>query len=350
MNDAAFQDLEIISRAVGNFPDMVQGGGGNTSVKINDELMAVKASGYKLNQVTRSEGFVVVNYKDIKDYFDRADLDSGIDYEKDSTAFLKKSVVKVEGLKELRPSVEAGFHSILQKYVIHSHAVYVNILCCSKKGEEIIREIFSGKPYCFLWIPYINPGFYLTLKIREALERHMKSGRKFPKAIFMENHGLIVNSDSREEVIRLHEEVNESIKKSLHITEPYPEMSIEKIDDNTFMSRTAYLKDFFKNNSISSDFFDKNALYPDQLVYLNDNISLDNNENKLNINTKTGEITYRTSFQEALAMEETLLAYIYILKKIEEKRLSIKRMTLEEIGFIKNWESEKYRKALIKRS
>ncbi|MDK2879060.1 MAG: hypothetical protein PWR06_1776 [Thermoanaerobacteraceae bacterium] len=348
MHDAAFQELEIISRAVGNFPDMVQGGGGNTSVKLNDELMAVKASGYKLKQVTRNEGFVLVNYKDIKDYFARADLNSDIDYEKDSTAFLKKSVVKVEGLRDLRPSVEAGFHSILLKYVIHSHSVYANILCCSKNGEEIIRKVFSGKHYNILWVPYVNPGFYLTLKIHEVLEHHIKNGGRFPKAIFMENHGLIINSDSREEVIRLHEEVNESIKKYLHITEPYPEMSIEKIDDNTFMSRTAYLNDFFKNNSISSDYFEKIALYPDQLVYLNDNISIDGVENKLNINTKTGEITYKASYQDALTMEETLLGYIYVVKNIKERNLPIKTMTPKEISFIKNWESEKYRKTVIK--
>jgi len=348
MNDAAFQDLEIISGAVGNSPDMVQGGGGNTSVKLNDELMAVKASGYKLKQVTRSEGFVVVNYKDIKEYFAKVDLNSGIDYEKDSTAFLKKCVVKLEGIKELRPSVEAGFHSILDKYVIHSHSVYANILCCSKKGEEIIGEIFSGKPYDILRVPYVNPGFLLTLKIQEGLEQHMKNGKKFPKAIFMENHGLIVNSDCREEAIRLHEEVNDSIKKYLHIAEPYPKILIEKIDDNTFMSRTAYLNDFFKSSSISSGFFDKNAIYPDQLVYLNDNISVDGMDNKVNIRIGTGEITYKASYREALTMEETLLGYVYVVSKINQYGLPIKTMTLEETGFIKGWESEKYRKTFTK--
>lgn len=347
MDDAAFKDLETISGAVGNFPDMVQGGGGNTSVKLNDELMAVKASGYKLKQVTRSEGFVVVNYKDIKEYFAKVDLNSGIDYEKDSTAFLKKCVVKLEGIKELRPSVEAGFHSIMDKYVIHSHSVYANILCCSRNGEEIIGEIFSGKPYDILWVPYVNPGFLLTLKIRKGLEQHMKNGRKFPKAIFMENHGLIVNSDCREEVMRLHEEVNGSIKRYLHIAEPYPEIQLQKIDDNTFMSRTAYLNDFFRGSGISSGFFDKNVLYPDQLVYLNDNISVDGTENKINIRTRTGEITYRASCQEALAMEETLLGYVYVVSKMKQYGLPMKTMTPEETGFIKGWESEKYRKTFI---
>ncbi|AYO30140.1 class II aldolase [Biomaibacter acetigenes] len=348
MHDAAFQELEIISQAVGNFPDMVQGGGGNTSVKLNDELMAVKASGYKLKQVTRSEGFVLVNYKDIKDYFARADLNSDIDYEKDSTAFLKKSVVKVEGLRDLRPSVEAGFHSILLKYVIHSHSVYANILCCSKKGEEIIRKVFSGKHYNILWVPYVNPGFYLTLKIQEGIKCHIEKGGKFPKVIFMENHGLIVNSDSREEVIKLHEEVNESIKTFLHINSPYPEITLERVNDNTYLSRTTFLTDFFKNNLISPDYFDVVALYPDQLVYLNDNISVDGMDNKLNINTKTGEIIYKSSFSEAMTMEETLLGYVYVVSKIKQCNLPIKTMTPEEIGFIKNWESEKYRKTLIK--
>ena len=62
----SFSQLEKISQIIGNLPQYVQGGGGNTSVKINDELMAVKASGYKLKQITTSEGFVVINYKNIK--------------------------------------------------------------------------------------------------------------------------------------------------------------------------------------------------------------------------------------------------------------------------------------------
>jgi ribulose-5-phosphate 4-epimerase/fuculose-1-phosphate aldolase len=349
MHDERLKELEKISQAVGNSPDLVQGGGGNTSVKLNDKLMAVKASGFKLNQITAKDGFVVVDYKAIKGYYENVDLNLETDYEKDSVEFAKKSIVKIEGLKELRPSVEAGFHSILKTYVIHTHAVYANILCCSKNGQELVQKIFSGKEYAFLWVPHINPGFSLTLKIQEGIRECIENCGKFPQVIFMENHGLIVNSDNCQKCIDLHSEVNESIKTYLGIKEQYPAIELKEIDEKTLISNTKYITDFFKGNKINNSYFDEVALYPDQLVYLNGAVSVDKGGNKLNINTKTGELVYKTHYQEALTIEETLLAYLYVINKIKEWGLPLKTMNEGEKDFINNWESEKYRKSLLKK-
>jgi len=51
---------------------------------------------------------------------------------------------------------------------------------------------------------------------------------------------------------------------------------------------------------------------------------------------------------EAQTMEETLLACIYVIDNINRLGLPLKSMTAEEIDFIKNWESEAYRKSLVK--
>jgi len=344
----SFTQLEKLSQSVGNLPQYVQGGGGNTSVKINDELMAVKASGYKLKQITTEEGFVVVNYKKIKEYYDNVDLSSDFDYEKDSTRFTKENVVKIEGLKELRPSVEAGFHSILKKYVIHTHPVYANIICCSTEGESLMSKIFPRGKWNTLWIPYINPGFFLTIKIKEELDKYNEKS-EYPEIIFMENHGLIVHSDNLEDCIKLHEEVNMRIKDYFNIREEYPKIEILQIFDGVLRSNTEYLVNYFKNKKIENDFFEKYSLYPDQLVYLNDSISLNENErNKLVINSEKGELTYYTNYNEALTIEETLLGYIYVIDNIQKLGLKVKSMSEEGINFIRNWESEKYRKNLAK--
>ena len=59
------KNLEYISKEVGLPIRYTQGGGGNTSVKLDNELMAVgKLSGFKLKQVN-AKGYVVVNYKRI---------------------------------------------------------------------------------------------------------------------------------------------------------------------------------------------------------------------------------------------------------------------------------------------
>ncbi|NLX76873.1 MAG: class II aldolase [Clostridiaceae bacterium] len=342
------KDLERISQAAGRSPDLVQGGGGNTSVKLDDSLMAVKASGYKLSDITTTDGYVVVNYKNIRDYHERVDLSKDTDYEKESGEFVRSNVVPMEGLKPLRPSVEAGFHSVLLKNVIHTHPVYSNIICCCENGRELVDEIFRDKEYGYIWIPYINPGFMLTLAIMKEVSNHISEKVSFPKVIFMENHGLVVTADTASECIGLHEEVLQTIRDYFNITGPYPEVAVEPLQDGTFRSKTPYLKEYFKERELSVSFFENTVLYPDQMVYLGGNISVNGSDNKLNINTETGEIIYRTNEKEALTMEETLMGFIYVVENIRKNNLKIKTMSSSETDFIKNWESEKYRKSLLK--
>jgi ribulose-5-phosphate 4-epimerase/fuculose-1-phosphate aldolase len=348
-----FQDslkkLEYISKEVGQPIEYTQGGGGNTSVKLNDELMAVKASGFKLKQINPKEGYVVVNYKKILEYYNQVDLNQERDYEKESTEFVNNNIVEMEGLKKLRPSVEAGFHSALKKYVIHTHPVYANIVCCSHNGRELMDEIFKDEDCGVIWVPYINPGFSLTLRITELVEKYLKETNVFPQVILMENHGLIVTADDAEQCVALHNKVNDMIKVHFGIEESYPELQLAKVGENEFESKTEYLIDFFKTNGVTPDFFDQIVLYPDQLVYLNGSLSVDSKDSKLNINSKTGEIVYHTNESEAQTMEETLLAYVYVIDKIKKLGLPQKSMSEKEIDFIMNWESESYRKSLVKK-
>ena len=248
------KDLERISQAAGKSPDLVQGGGGNTSVKLDDNLMAVKASGYKLTDITTTDGYVVVNYKNIKNYHEQVDLSKDIDYEKESGEFVRSNVVPMEGLKPLRPSVEAGFHSVLLKHVIHTHPVYSNIICCCENGRELVEKIFNSKEYGFIWIPYINPGFMLTLAMMKEISKYVSEKGSFPQVIFMENHGLVVTADTASECIELHEEVLQTIRDYFNITEPFPEVAIEPFQDGTFRSKTQYLKEFFKGRDLSISF------------------------------------------------------------------------------------------------
>ncbi len=351
INQQLLYDLEAISSAVGNRPEYVQGGGGNTSVKLDEELMAIKASGFKLRQVTSHSGFAVVNYSNVKEFLKTASLDSNldpnIDYENEITKLINESVVELDGLQRLKPSVEVGFHSVLKKYVIHTHSVYANILCCSKQGSKLTKKIFPERKWNVIWIPYVNPGFYLALKIFESIETYRKEKGFMPNVFLMENHGLVVTDDNKDSCIELHSMINNRIKQYFEINEPYPEIIIEK-KDNKYFSKTSYLKNFFINNKeITNEFFENIILYPDQLVYLNDSISVNGEENILNINTENGDLVYNTNIELAQTIEETLLAYIYVINKIKECGMEVKSMTKQQVDYIRNWESEKYRKRMV---
>ena len=160
------KDLIDISWYAGDRADYTQGGGGNTSVKNNENgAMLIKASGYRLVDINENTAFVAVDKKKIKDYYENVDLTVEKDYEKESAEISKTSVIPLADMQTLRPSVEVGFHAILKKYVIHTHSVYANLLTCAVKGKELAAEIFANADFGYIFMPYIDPGFTLSVKI-----------------------------------------------------------------------------------------------------------------------------------------------------------------------------------------
>ena len=62
------EELTQLSKSVGSLQEYTQGGGGNTYVKINGEIMAVKASGSRLDSMSPESGFVALRYKNLIDF------------------------------------------------------------------------------------------------------------------------------------------------------------------------------------------------------------------------------------------------------------------------------------------
>ncbi|HZJ57661.1 MAG TPA: class II aldolase/adducin family protein [Clostridia bacterium] len=347
MDLGGLKELERISQDVGGHPDLVQGGGGNTSAKLGDRFMAVKASGYRLDQVTELDGYVIVDYQRVRDYYKDVDRSRDVDFERESAGFMKECVLKERNPKDLRPSIETGFHSFMDKYVIHTHSVYANILCCSKEGKDVAESIF-GDGFKMLWVPYTDPGFELTIALNDSIRQYEKEKGYTPNIVFMENHGLIVSAGDAEECLRLHEKVNAAIIDYFNLGAIYPEIEIEDIGERGYRSKTSYLQDTLKKRAVGSRLFKEVILYPDQLVYLGDNVSFEGT-GKVNVDPDTGEVVYRTNEVEAVTIDETFTAYIYVVDKINELGLTLQTMTEEGISFIRNMEGERYRKSLLKK-
>ena len=147
----AISDLIEISQYAGTRVDYTQGGGGNTSVK-DGGVMYIKASGFKLKDIDETTAYVPMDLDKIKSFFESVDLSDGRDYDALNKQVTAEATLKLEGLAALRPSVEVGFHSVLKKYVIHTHSVYANLLTCAVKGKELAEKTpvkvtdASGKP------------------------------------------------------------------------------------------------------------------------------------------------------------------------------------------------------------
>ena len=59
-NRERLENFSRVSQSVGARADYVQGGGGNTSVKLENGLMAIKASGFCLKDITPEKAYAVL--------------------------------------------------------------------------------------------------------------------------------------------------------------------------------------------------------------------------------------------------------------------------------------------------
>jgi NAD(P)-dependent dehydrogenase (short-subunit alcohol dehydrogenase family)/rhamnose utilization protein RhaD (predicted bifunctional aldolase and dehydrogenase) len=203
--DAALADLIKISNVVGKDTLLVQGGGGNTSVKTADaQYMYIKASGTALKDMNAQAGWR------------RMSIEAVLGIIKDPMlAKLNVNTREIEVVNRLglccddnvtsgaRPSVEAHLHAMLDDYVIHLHPVVVGAYVNAKNGRAIVEKMFASEKYPPLWAPYIDPGFMLGREMFKLVSDYQsRCGRK-PQIIFLEKHGLFVAHHSPKAAMQL---------------------------------------------------------------------------------------------------------------------------------------------------
>ncbi len=353
-NKALLEAFSAMSRKAGARADYVQGGGGNTSVKLHDGLMAIKASGYRLSDVMTDAGYAVLDYEALrKFYFSHAPGDFE-DVEKRGSEEAKASIRSIEGLTQLRPSVEAGFHSVLPTFVLHTHSVYANLAACAEEGREIVGKAFRGAPYTVGFVPYTDPGARLTFTIRDECARVEKETGKAPNVIFMQNHGPIVMHDDWQECARIHADANERIANAFGLTgDAFPKVAVKPLGNGMFESDTPYLSNRLKACGFTERFLIEQPLYPDQMVFFVGTLTVGEGlpgEDACVCDLQNGVVRYHMPESKALVIEETLTAVLFITEHIAKCGYTLSTMGEAARSFIANWESEKYRKSLAGRA
>ena len=180
----ALLELIRISREVGCDPDLVQGGGGNTSVKSKDgRTMFVKASGTSLGQMDESHGWAEL------------ELDSRLQ-------------AMVHCPLGARPSVESNLHALLDRVVIHTHPVHLNTVLCARDSKDAYRKLCRGLDQEPLYLPYVDPGFVLAVRLADELRGYVDKHGRLPAVVLLENHGVFVS----------HRDVGPCLKLSAGVT------------------------------------------------------------------------------------------------------------------------------------
>ena len=171
--------------AIGSDPRLVQGAGGNISVKVDDTIW-IKASGTRLAAALTSDILVGLDRT--------AARDAVLETEALAQFVLEGSPVG------LRPSIETALHVLLpHKFVVHVHAVGS---IAAGVGEDALQRISGLDPAAeFRLVPYAKPGIELAQAVATAISGIEES--RAALVLMLKNHGLVVGAESLADVSRL---------------------------------------------------------------------------------------------------------------------------------------------------
>ncbi len=188
----ALGELIGISRAVGADPDLVQGGGGNTSVKTRDgRSILVKASGTSLAEMDEERGWAELDLEEVRSLLAMPGL-SRMPQAKRESEVLRLLAGAVRRPAGARPSVESNLHALLDRVVIHTHPVGLGAFLCSKGSRGRWRSLLRGIPGEPLYVPYTDPGYVLASRLDEEIRRYRAGHGRPPSVVLLENHGVFV--------------------------------------------------------------------------------------------------------------------------------------------------------------
>jgi rhamnose utilization protein RhaD (predicted bifunctional aldolase and dehydrogenase)/NAD(P)-dependent dehydrogenase (short-subunit alcohol dehydrogenase family) len=177
------------SGLLGQEPDLVLHGGGNTSLKTTEkdifgqaeDVLVVKGSGADLASI-RAEDFARVKLNTLMRAIELDNLPDAM--------LVRLQQCALTNPQSPNPSIEAILHAIIPfKYVDHTHADAVVTITNNKNGEKLIQQIYKDQA---LIVPYIHPGFKLAKKIY-TLTKNINWNSI--KGIILLNHGIFTFAD-----------------------------------------------------------------------------------------------------------------------------------------------------------
>jgi rhamnose utilization protein RhaD (predicted bifunctional aldolase and dehydrogenase) len=284
----ALAELIKASNETGGDPTLVQGGGGNTSVKTADgKYMYIKASGTALKDMNQKQGWRRIRLEPVlailKDE-SLPKLDASTREPKVVNMLLDACDDNVKTIA--RPSVEAHLHACLNTCVIHLHPSAAGAYVNAKSGKAKLARLFKDETLPPLWVPYTDPGFLLAKKIDRLVNDYQEKFGKKPSILFLEKHGLFITSKTATGALRLVRSVMKRCNSKLKQPRPKSAKAVqqEKITDLKLCVERAFFQAtrkrptiwYYYNDAIADFLNNKDAkkmlsgsLTPDELVYAN---------------------------------------------------------------------------------
>jgi rhamnose utilization protein RhaD (predicted bifunctional aldolase and dehydrogenase) len=188
-----------------------------------------------------------------------------------------------------------------------------------------------------------------------------------PKVIFLQNHGLIITADDKDEVMQLHEAVVEKIASYLKVDlKRYASCSLLGKLIRSFEGyekQVVYLSEDQKLNEAlcsQADLYSIPPFCPDSLVYCGVKAAfLDHLEDRKGLEEYLAQYyelpkiiianeqlyIVAISVPKAKSIEEVLKFNILVIEQDKESN-ELQLLSNEELAYLSNWEAEKFRQNL----
>jgi len=330
--------LEFVhaTKKLGDMKSYTQAAGGNTSYKFDAQTMLIKASGTCLADLDKDSGYSLV-------YYDRF----AMDVKRDS---VNDNLNHYSDPNYPRPSLESSMHCLLGRFVFHLHPIYLYQYLCHENGQERFRNKSEAFSFPWEWVDYHRPGKELATAILKTELIHSS----FPVQLYLlQNHGIIISLDHLNDLDSVLIELEEHFS-----TDPLVEIErgFSKLFDNlrNEIQSSLCFKVFSSQPSFKRSFY---PLTPDDYIYWGFHsieVSSENLVDKvLSYKQKYKELPKVLIFNSGIVLMESTLAkldrlfdvfeshYHFVLQHPTE---TMKKLSENELVFLRDWEAEKYRK------
>ena len=332
-----FDGFKNLSELYGRDRLLIQGAGGNTSLK-DGSRMLVKASGKWLSDSKLDDIFVDVDLEKIR---------RSIEYGSNNP--LQGAISNNEPLK---PSIETTLHAVMpHKIVIHTHAVDIISIAVTKNARSKFFPLLSGLNW--VWVDYAKPGLDLTRAVVDAMNGNRRD------ILVLGNHGLVVAGDDCAEVIELMETVQLRCRLNARSVDEKAHSAGVKFPFGCWELSPDEVINSLALDSQSYQIFKEGIIYPDQVVFLgNCPCFVGFGENSIEVieahNAEHGEYpVYYVHEGFGVYISELatngLLSMLKchgdVLLRIEGNQL-INTLSVDKVAELMDWDAEKYRKVL----
>jgi rhamnose utilization protein RhaD (predicted bifunctional aldolase and dehydrogenase) len=249
-DDSEMRDMLALAARLGRDPLVIQGPGGNISLK-RDGVMWVKASGTWMAEALERPILIPIDIAAVLE-----GLTAGDPACQTCELFVRRDLSDLA----LRPSIETTLHAVMpQRVVVHVHCVETIAIACLSDAAERLAAPLSGLNWSF--VPYVRPGASLG----RAMAEHLTAGIN---VVVLGNHGLVVAADSVVEAEQLRADVSRRLARVARVAAVADREALKAAEGSGYVIADDDSWHAIATDPISLAAARLGSLYPDHVVFL----------------------------------------------------------------------------------